>query len=108
MIHILEDFYNSLVDYCIDKFYEMKNIKIDKNKDPEPMKRLKMACENTKKILSYKEVTQIELNCLKDNEDLSLEITRELFESICGHLFDKCITPIYDLLNNRWNFTRRN
>ena len=95
-----EDFDNALVDYCIERFYEMKKIKIDKINDPEPMKRLKMSCENAKKILSSKEVTQIELNCLKDNEDLSLEITRELFEDICGHLFDKCITPIYDLLNN--------
>ena len=95
-----EDFDNALVDYCIDKFYEMKKIKIDKNNDPGPMKRLKMSCENAKKILSTKEVTQIELNCLKDNEDLSLEITRDLFEEICGHLFDKCISPIYDLLND--------
>ena len=95
-----EDFDNALVDYCIERFYEMKKIKIDKINDPEPMKRLKMSCENAKKILSSKEVTQIELNCLKDNEDLSLEISRELFENICGHLFDKCITPIYDLLNN--------
>ena len=94
-----EDFDNALVDYCIDKFYEMKKIKIDKNNDPEPMKRLKMSCENAKKILSTKEVTQIEINCLKDNEDLSIEITRDLFEIICGHLFDKCISPIYDLLN---------
>ena len=95
-----EDFDNALVDYCIDKFYEMKKIKIDKNKDPEPMKRLKMSCENAKKILSSREVTQIELNCLKDNEDFAIEITRDLFENICGHLFDKCISPIYDLLNN--------
>jgi len=94
-----EDFDNALVDYCIDKFYEMKKIKIDKNNDPEPMKRLKMSCENAKKILSNKEVTQIEINCLKDNEDLSIEITRDLFEIICGHLFDKCISPITDLLN---------
>jgi L1 cell adhesion molecule like protein len=95
-----EDFDNALVDFCIDKFYEMKKIKIDKNNDPEPMKRLKMSCENAKKILSSREVTQIELNCLKDNEDFSIEITRDLFENICGHLFDKCISPIYDLLNN--------
>ena len=52
-----------------------------------------------KKFLSNKEVTQIELNCLKDFEDFSIEITRDLFETICGHLFDKCISPIYDLLN---------
>ena len=94
-----EDFDNALVDYCIDKFYEMKKIKIDKVNDPGPMKRLKMSCENAKKILSRKEKTQIELNDLKGNEDLSLEITRELFEKICGYLFDKCISPIFDLLN---------
>ena len=94
-----EDFDNALADYCIDKFYEMKKIKIDKNKDSEEMKRLKMACENAKKILSIKESTQIEINCLKNNEDLSLEITRELFEDICGNLLDRCISPIYDLLN---------
>ena len=92
-----EDFDNTLVNYCIDKFYEMKKIKIDKNYDPNAMKRLKMACENAKKILSSKEKTQIEINNLKDNEDLSLEITRDLFEEICGPLFDKCISPISEL-----------
>ena len=95
-----EDFDNALVDYCIEKFYEMKKIKIDKNNDPAPMKRLKMSCENAKKILSIKETTQIEISDLKDNEDLFLEITRDLFEQICGPLFDKCISPIYDLLNH--------
>ena len=93
-----EDFDNALVNYCIDKFYEMKKITLDKNNDPEPMKRLKMACENAKKILSSYEKTQIEINSLKNNEDLSLEITRDLFEEICGHLFDKCINPIWGLL----------
>ena len=38
-----EDFDNALVDYCIERFYEMKKIKIDKINDPEPMKRLKMS-----------------------------------------------------------------
>ena len=93
-----EDFDNALVNYCIDKFYEMKQIKIDKNNDPDSMKRFKMACENAKKILSNKEKTQIEINGLKYNEDLSLEITRDLFEEICGSLFDKCISPISELL----------
>ena len=93
-----EDFDNALVNYCIDKFYEMKKIIIDKGKDPDVMKRLKMACESAKKILSSKNKIQIELNCLKNNEDLSLEISRDLFEEICGHLFDKCINPISELL----------
>ena len=62
------------------------------------MKILKMACESAKKILSSKNKIQIELNCLKNNEDLSLEISRDLFEEICGHLFDKCINPISELL----------
>ena len=93
-----EDFDNALVNYCIDKFYEMKKIIIDKDKDPNVMKRLKMACESAKKILSSKNKIQIELNCLKNNEDLSLEISRDLFEEICGHLFDKCINPISELL----------
>ena len=93
-----EDFDNALVNYCIDKFYEMKKIKIDKDNDPNSMKRLKMACENAKKILSIREKTQIEINGLKYNEDLSLEITRDLFEEICGKLFDKCINPISELL----------
>jgi hypothetical protein len=32
----------------------MKKIKIDKNNDPEPMKRLKMSCENAKKFYPLK------------------------------------------------------
>ena len=77
----------------------MKKIIIDKDNDPDVMKRLKIACESAKKILSSKDKTQIELNCLKNNEDLSLEISRDLFEEICGHLFDKCINAISELMN---------
>jgi len=73
-----EDFDNALVDYCIDKFYEMKKIIIDKDNDQDVMKRLKIACESAKKLLSSKDKTLIELNCLKNNEDLSLEISRDL------------------------------
>ena len=45
-----EDFDNALVNYCIDKFYEMKKITLDKNNDPEPMKRLKMAVKMRKRF----------------------------------------------------------
>ena len=79
-----EDFDSALVNYCIDKFYEMKKIKIDKNNDPDSMKRLKMACENAKKILTNKEKTQIEINGLKYNEDLSLEITQIYLKKYVG------------------------
>ena len=43
----------------------MKKITIDKINEPAPMKRLKMACENAKKILSTNEKTQIEIKIFK-------------------------------------------
>ena len=49
-----EDFDNALVYYNIKKFYEMKTIKIDKNNDPEPIRRLKMSYEYEKNFFQIK------------------------------------------------------
>ncbi len=48
-----EDFDNALVDYCIEKFYEIKKIKIDKNNDSEEVKRIENGLWKCKKNIIH-------------------------------------------------------
>ena len=57
------------------------------------MLRLLKSCENAKKkILSYQNQINIELDNLFEREDLNIVITREIFENLYMDLFKKCIS----------------
>jgi len=94
-----EDFDNALVDYFINLYNEIKKKKINKYKDEKPFKRLKIACNMIKKKLSIKEKDYLYIENFEGDEDFSSTITRDLFEKICSHLFNKCISSIRDLLD---------
>ena len=95
-----DDFDNILVDYCIDSF--KKEYKIDINTrnidDIKAKKRLKIACERAKKILSYQNETKINLDSLYKNKDFQIEITRAKFENLFKLLFDNMTKPIDEAL----------
>ena len=96
-----EDFDNVLVDYVIKK----QNINNDIKNNKEAMKKLKVACENIKKILSVATETTIRINSLyKDNNvdiDVCEKITRKEFEEVCQPLFDRLAIPIRTALSNK-------
>lgn len=81
-----EDFDNELVNYFLEKRKENEN---DIRNDKKAMKRLKVACENIKKILSLSEETTLRINDIYNGQDLNEKITREDFEKKCSHLFRK-------------------
>ena len=86
-----EDFDNYLVNYVIEK----ANIKEDKiRKNNQAVKRLKVACENAKKILSSSDKTTLRINNILDKTDINVEITKEEFERICQPLIDKLNIPL--------------
>jgi len=92
-----EDFDNELVDYIIEKTkFNEKEIK----KDKKAMKKLKISCENIKKILSSSEQTILRIQNFYKNEDIIEKITRKEFEDKCDHLFKKLETSLEDALKN--------
>ena len=95
-----DDFDNILVNYCIKKFRD--EFKIDINtrntKDIKARKRLKNVCEKAKKILSYENQTNINLDNLYDDKDFQITITRALFEELCKQKFKELIPPIEQAL----------
>ena len=62
------------------------------------MKKLKVSCENIKKILSSSEETTLRIQNFYKNEDINEKITRKEFEDKCGHLFKKIKTSLKDAL----------
>ena len=95
-----DDFDDILVKYCIQAF--KKEFKIDINnrnsEDIKARKRLKIACERAKQILSYEPETRISIESLYNDNDLQLSITRAKFEDLCKEKFKEMIKPIEDAL----------
>ena len=94
------DFDKILIDYCLSK---LDNLNLDQKiikEDFKSMQRLKMACEQTKKFLSIKELDTIYIEDFYKEESLSIPITRENFEKLCKELFDKLIGPIDNVLKD--------
>ena len=61
-------------------------------------KRLKIACERAKKILSFQPETRISIKSLYNKKDLLLSLTRAKFESLCNEKFKEMIKPVEDAL----------
>ena len=91
-----EDFDNELVNYFLNKTNNEEEIQ----KDKRAMKRLKVACENIKKILSSSESTTLRINNFFKDQDLNEPITREEFENICQNLFNRLTTVMDEALKN--------
>ena len=91
-----EDFDNELVDYFINKRQFDEKFKEDK----QNLRRLKVACENIKKILSSSEGTILRINNFYNNQDLVEPITRKEFEDICKDLFVKLELSLDESLKN--------
>ena len=96
------DFDNRLMDYCIDKFCEAnKNFSVEKIKKNNKCKqRLKIACEQLKKNLSFKTEDTLYISDFYKNETLICKITRPLFENICADEFKKILPPINKVLED--------
>jgi L1 cell adhesion molecule like protein len=93
-----EDFDNILVDWAAEEF--RKKSKIDIKGNPRALRRLRTACERTKRILSSSTQGSIEVDSLADGVDFNVVITRAKFESLCDHLFRKCMVPVEQVLRD--------
>jgi len=89
-----EDFTNKLVDYCIKEFQNKNAIKIDIRENPKAFQRIKTECEKAKIALSSASKVNIDIDCIIEDKDLLVVVTREKFEELCMDLFKQCIPPI--------------
>ena len=94
-----EDFDNKLVEYVLNKFckeYDESKEKIIKDK--KAIKKLKISCENIKRVLSNRDETTLCINNFYDSKDINLTISRLIFEDICDDLFKKLDGPLNNAL----------
>jgi len=92
-------FDEELTKYCINKFKEQTGIIIQK--DSKPYKRLKKECEKCKINLSYVKGATIDIDALEEGEDFNIDIIkRNIFEDMCGDLFNKSISLIERVLED--------
>ena len=92
-----EDFDNALVEYIIKKQTNQEKIR----GNSQAIKKIKVACENIKKILSSTEESTLRLNNIIDGVDINEKITRKEFEQVCQPLFDKLEIPLKTALSNK-------
>ena len=93
-----EDFDNELVKYCLEEF--RKETGIDVSKNEKAKKRLKVYCEDVKKELSTLYESSIDIDSFAEGKDFCKTINRATFENKCKYLFEKCIEPMKQALND--------
>ena len=91
-----EDFDNRMVEHFAEEF--RRKHKKDVYSNPRSLRRLKTACERTKRTLSSAAQASLEIDSLLDGVDLYTSITRARFDEICSDLFRKAVEPINDVL----------
>jgi heat shock 70kDa protein 1/2/6/8 len=94
-----EDFDNNMVEHFITEF-KRKHGGRDISKDQRALRRLRTACERAKRNLSSAIQAQVEVDSLFDGIDFSSTISRARFEDLNMPLFQRCIAPVEQVLND--------
>ncbi len=94
------DFDKYLMNYCLDLFCsQMKINKNDLLNDFNAIRRLKIKCENAKKMLSIKDKTTILIDNFYKNENLMVILKKKDFLDICEPLYKRIKEKIDSILN---------
>lgn len=93
------DFDNRLMSYCMGKFQKKHGIKELTEVNSLGLQKLRLQCEQAKKVLSISMNTQIAVKNFYEDKDLYVTISRADFEKICKELFLVCLKPIDDALS---------
>ena len=76
----------------------MKESKEEIKKDKKCIKRLKISCENIKRVLSSNDETTLFISNFYKGNDIYETITRSDFEDLCADLIERLKIPIDDAL----------
>jgi heat shock protein 4 len=90
------DFDELLVDHFCNEFATKRGLDIRSNK--KALHRLRMAAERAKKVLSANAVTQLQVENIMDEVDVSAEINRATFEEMIAPLMSRFSAPIQEAL----------
>ena len=93
-----EDFDNLLVNHFVSEF--KRKHKTDVSSNPRAVRRLKTAVERAKRTLSSSTSANLEIDSLFNGIDFNSSISRARFESICDHLFKRCLDPVERVLKD--------
>jgi len=87
-----EDFDNRMVDFFANEFKRKHKKDIKDNK--KALRRLRTACERSKRTLSASAQASIEIDNLYEGIDFYTSITRARFEELCSDLFKGTLGPV--------------
>ena len=97
-----DDFDNVLVNWLVREFKTEEGI--DLINDIQALQRLTEAAEKAKMELSTVEKTKIHLPFITADatgpKHIEKELTREVFETLCKDLFDRCRIPVEKAIND--------
>jgi molecular chaperone DnaK len=97
-----DNFDSTLVNWLINDFKQKEGI--DLGTDIQALQRLTEAAEKAKIELSTVEKTTIHLPFITADKNgpkhIEKELTREIFESLCANLIDRCRVPVEKALND--------
>ena len=93
-----QDFDNELVKHFLPEVQTQCGVDITDN--PKAMKKLRDACQTLKHNLSHSETASIEVDALVSGEDFDSTLTREKFGKINQPLFDRCLKPVKQALQD--------
>jgi len=100
-----EDFDNLLVTHILNVFCsklggDSNEIKNGILQSKRKMRKLKSACEKAKCNLSSTSYVNIEIDSFYEDEDLDIKISRSQFERLCKTIFDRCMKPVKQVLQD--------
>ncbi|KAK2975084.1 hypothetical protein RJ640_001395 [Escallonia rubra] len=93
-----EDFDNRMVNHFMKEF--KRKFKKDISKDQRALRRLRTACERTKRILSTTTETTVSVDSLVEGIDFQMTLTRARFEELNMDLFRECMEPVENCLRD--------
>ena len=94
-----EDFDNRMVEWCMQEFHR-KNKGTDLSKNERAKRRLRTACERSKRTLSTATQAFIEIDSLHDGIDFQMTVTRARFEEMNMDYFKKTIAPVEKVIKD--------
>ncbi|CAN0486248.1 unnamed protein product [Ectocarpus sp. 12 AP-2014] len=87
-----EDFDNRMVDYFMEEF--KGKFKKDMGTNQRALRRLRTACERSKRALSLSTQASIEIDSLFEGIDFNSTITRDRFEDMNQDYFQQCLALV--------------
>ncbi|ARF10893.1 Hsp70 protein [Hokovirus HKV1] len=95
------DFDMAIMNYCLDYFNGVNDLNITlENLPPVIIQKLKKKSERAKIALSEKSSVDIKIDNFYLDNDLSINITKTEFETMCSDLLLLTMKPVYDVLND--------